>query len=99
MSFLKFDEHTRKITVTLEAEDLAVVKLLRDKDTTEDKRFYYNALSYVYHVYKKDHFFANLSINERKTMAEERESKEFSILAVLSLTKAVFSHRLNSYMR
>lgn len=71
MDFLTFDEHTRKIIVSPEAEDLVVVKILRDKDSTEDKRFYNNALSYVYHVYKKDHFFHNLSINERKTRACE----------------------------
>ena len=71
MSFLSFDEHTRKIIVDPRAEDWEVVKILLEKDTSDDKRFYNNSISYVYHVYKKDHPFYNLSINERKTRTSE----------------------------
>lgn len=71
MSFLLFDEKTQEVGLTPEAKNIDVIKVLREKDKTEDKVYFKNALKYIYHTYVKDHMFANLSISERKVKTSE----------------------------
>ena len=69
--FLRFKEETQEVTVNEEAYNLKVIRELRERDNSEDKFFYNNALKFIYHVYKKEHIFSNLSINERKLKTSE----------------------------
>jgi len=71
MSFLTFDEKTNNINIAPEAKNLQAIQLLKSKDTTTDKINFNNAMKFIYHSYKKDHIFANLSINERKVKTSE----------------------------
>jgi hypothetical protein len=69
--FLRFDEKTQEVTANEEAYNLKALKELREKDDSNDKVFYRNALKFIYHVYKKEHIFSNLPIRERKVKTSD----------------------------
>ena len=62
MSFLIFNDKTQEITIRSEMNRVRVIDALRSVDNSEDKSFFKEALKYIYHSYKKDHSFYNLSI-------------------------------------
>lgn len=71
MSFLIFNEKTQEVVLQPEAKNLVEIRTLRNNDTSEDKSYLANSLKFIYHTYKKEHIFSNLSINERKTKTSE----------------------------
>ena len=72
MSFLIFNDKTQEITIRSEMNRVMVIDALRSVDNSEDKSFFKEALKYIYHSYKKDHSFYNLSISERKIKTSEQ---------------------------
>jgi hypothetical protein len=67
MSFLVFNESNNEVTIIPEAKDLEPIVKLRK----QNKVFFNDALKYIYHTYKKVHYFSNLPIDERKVKTTE----------------------------
>jgi len=67
MSFLVYDEVTEKVSCTPEGMLLEEVQDLYNSDKRGDNKPWFNkCITYIYHVYKKDHIFSNSSLPVRR---------------------------------
>lgn len=80
MPFLELKD--RVVDATEEGKELSSVQDLYNADKTASKKFYHDALKYIYFVYKADGVYSNMFESSRKNHVilkhfEKREIKDF----------------------